>query len=351
MSPTRKFWLRAALVAAVTLFVATALIVPQWNSSLSGVLLSPRSQAWLANGWVELQAARMSVDVYVSDRNEWPTRLDALEVPVLGDVFELSLQPNEVVGTVRPLPQLDRSLHGRRVLYRWDPLTRDWSCRAGDPPLPPDYLPLNCRSEEDFSGATTRSLTALLVLSLLVLLVLGVLLLWRHPLIAPIQRDPARLKRMPLPLLRRIDTTLGWLQRRDATLAAAGVDPADWNEALGFAQLVEAQRAQRFALRALRSAHRAAAGIFLEMYINGLSAATCRCRWNVVWRGCRALTLTARSSCVEVEMLRRSFARLQLAYVLEKHGERFSFAVPLFARQFEAAEIPLLLAEELRQLA
>lgn len=249
MSPTRKFWLRAALVAAVTLFVGTALIVPQWNSSLSGVLVSPQSRAWLANGWVELQTARMSVNAYVSDRDEWPTRLDTLEVPALGDTFELSLQPNEIVGTVLPLPQLDRSLHGRRVLYRWDPQTRDWSCRAGDPPIPADYLPLNCRSEEDFSGGTTRSLTSLLVLSLLVLLVLGVLLLWRHPLVAPIQRDPARLKRMPLPLLRRIDTALGWLQRRDVTLAAAGVDPADWNEAIGFAQLDEAQRAQRFALR------------------------------------------------------------------------------------------------------
>lgn len=249
MSPTHKFWLRAALVAAVTLFVGTALIVPQWNSSLSGVLVSPQSRAWLANGWVELQVARMSVNTYVSDTDEWPTRLDAIEVPALGDIFELSLQPSEIVGTLRPLPQLDRGLHGRRVLYRWDPQTRDWSCRAGDPPIPADYLPLNCRSEEDFSGGTTRNLTSLLVLSLLVLLVLGVLLLWRHPLIAPIQRDPARLKRMPLSLLRRIDTALGWLQRRDVTLAAASVDPADWNEALGFAQLDEAQRAQRFALR------------------------------------------------------------------------------------------------------
>jgi hypothetical protein len=53
---------------------------------------------------------------------------------------------------------------------------------------------------------------------------------------------------------------------------------------------------------------------------------------------------------VDVETLRRSFSRLQLAYVLERQGEHFRFAVPLFARQFEAAEIPVLLSEELRQL-
>lgn len=249
MSPTRKFWLRAAAVAAVSLFVGTALILPQWNTSLSGVLVSPQSRAWLANGWSELQVARLSVNVYIADHGDWPARLDPPEAPASVQIFELSLQPNEIVGTVRPLPQLERSLHGRRVLYRWDPRTSDWSCHAGDPPIPADYLPLNCRSEQDFSGATTRGLASLLVLSLLVLLVLGVLLLWRHPLIAPIQRDPARLRRMPLALLRRIDTALGWLRRRDVTLAAAGVDPADWNEAVGFTRLGEAQRVQRFALR------------------------------------------------------------------------------------------------------
>ena len=56
-------------------------------------------------------------------------------------------------------------------------------------------------------------------------------------------------------------------------------------------------------------------------------------------------------AAIEVEAIRRAFARLQLAYVLDKHGERLFFAVPLFSRQFEAAEIPLLLSEELRQLA
>lgn len=249
MSPARTIWLRRLAVAAVALFVGSALLLPQWNPLLSRLTESPTNLAWLSNGWSELQTARMHVTVYASERDEWPSDLAEAGVQPLGEIFELSLQPNDLVATVRETPRLDRVLHGHRVILHWDPQSQLWSCRAGDPPIPERYLPVNCHSETSLVGNTTRWLAIVLVLSLLVLLALAVLLIWRHPLIAPIQREPARLRRLPLALLPRVDTALGWLQRREATLAAAGVAAADWQEALGYARLNPSARARLLALR------------------------------------------------------------------------------------------------------
>ncbi|MBL8298928.1 MAG: ATP-binding protein [Rhodanobacteraceae bacterium] len=249
MSSVSRIWLRRGLLIVATWFFGTALLMPHWNPLIGGFLTRPSDMSWLAQGWNELIVARLHVDEYVLDRGEWPALLQNVEVQPVGAVFELSLQPYEIVGTVRATPRLERSLHGLRVVYRWDPARRQWSCAGGDPPVPARYLPLNCRADQAFISDTSRWLVTVLVLCLLVLLVAGVLLVWRHPLIAPIQRDPARLRRMPLAQLPRIDTALGWLYRREATLAAAGVELADWREALRYPRLPPDTRAAALALR------------------------------------------------------------------------------------------------------
>lgn len=255
MSPGQRVWLRGVVIALAALFLGTALIAPYWNPLLSRVLVGPQDIAWISNGWSELQFARLRINEYAQDSGAWPARLEAVEVPAQGEIFALRLADDQLIATVRATPRIGRSLHGTQVVFHWDSRTQLWSCSAGDPPLPAPFLPANCRSEEDYAGTTTRWIGLLLGLCVLILAALALLLVWRHPLIAPIQREPARLKRMPLPLLPRIDRALGWLRRRDATLAAAGVEAADWKEALGYARRGDAQRAQMLALRvAARSA-------------------------------------------------------------------------------------------------
>jgi hypothetical protein len=51
------------------------------------------------------------------------------------------------------------------------------------------------------------------------------------------------------------------------------------------------------------------------------------------------------------DRLKTALARLRLAFVLRTDGERYAFAVPLFERQFERAELPLLLRQEIERLA
>lgn len=60
--------------------------------------------------------------------------------------------------------------------------------------------------------------------------------------------------------------------------------------------------------------------------------------------------LGRRGIAASAEAVRGAFARLQLAYVLQRQGEGYAFAVPLFAAQFHAQEVDALLERELAAL-
>lgn len=251
MTPRLRYALRLAAIVAATLFFGTALIAPQWNPLLAGwVVTRPQTAAWMAQGWSEVNLVRLHIHEYVLDNDEWPASLDALPVPLQGQVFDFSIaEPYVLVATVRDDPRVERAVRGGRVTFRYGQNGLQWQCSPGDPPLLSRYLPMNCRSDGDNSTDLTRWLFSLIVMGVLILLAAGLLLVWRHPLLAPVQRDPARLRRMPLHLLPRLDAALGWLRRRRDTLAAAGVSAADWKQALAFAALTDDRRADLLALR------------------------------------------------------------------------------------------------------
>lgn len=61
--------------------------------------------------------------------------------------------------------------------------------------------------------------------------------------------------------------------------------------------------------------------------------------------------LSSRQIAVAAEAVRGAFARLQLAYVVQRRNAGFAFAVPLFAAQFHAQEVDALLERELLALS
>ena len=60
--------------------------------------------------------------------------------------------------------------------------------------------------------------------------------------------------------------------------------------------------------------------------------------------------LHAQGAGIDIEDLRRSLARLQLAFVLRRNQEHYRFAVPLFERQFDSDELGLFIEQELQAL-
>ena len=251
MKPLYTTWLRRVALVLATLFFGTLFMAPQWNPLLRGSLVTtPQTAAQLFNGWNEIHTAKMLLNVYVSDTGEWPQDLAVSGIRTEGQVFALSsTTPYELVATVQAQAPLSSNLRGQRVVLRLDADRLQWDCAPGDPPIPSRYLPMTCRIDGDNSTDMTRWLSVVLAAAVLILLACAMLLLWRHPLIAPLQRDPARLRRTPLAQLPRIDRVLGWLRRRDDTLAAARVEPGDWRDALAFAALPAAAQADMLALR------------------------------------------------------------------------------------------------------
>jgi hypothetical protein len=247
-------WLRYALVAVALLLIGVPLAMRQWYPAASAgkqAVADPRTAAILANGWSELVPLRMHLNMYTSENGEWPRDLAVLDVPLSGKVFDVTSSADyEIVATVRPNVRYAEALGGLRVVHRLNPKTLNWDCMPGSPPLPESYLPLNCHAPLPPPVDTTaRWLTLIVLGGVAIVIGLGLLLVLRHPLIAPIQRDPSRLLRQPIGALARIDRALGLLRRRDDTLAAARVQPADWRDAIGYAALAAEQRAAMLALR------------------------------------------------------------------------------------------------------
>jgi hypothetical protein len=52
----------------------------------------------------------------------------------------------------------------------------------------------------------------------------------------------------------------------------------------------------------------------------------------------------------DLEQLRQSLDRLELAFILQRHGEHYTFCVPLFTKIVQAQEPQLSLQDELRRV-
>jgi hypothetical protein len=244
-------WKRKLVIIVVTVIIGGVLLTPyptHWINAWQS--RGPMTTAIVANAMNEIVGLRLRLNVYIAERDEWPKDLAELDYPLAGSVFEVtSTQPYELVATVRDDADVVRGARGKRLVYRVDPKTLTWACSAGSPPLPAPYLPPGCSTDEPPLDPAGQFLTSIIIACLGILVGLGLLVVVRHPLIAPIQRDPSRIRRLPVAMLARVDRVLRLVGRRDATLAAARVQEADWRDAVGYAAQPAAARAALLALR------------------------------------------------------------------------------------------------------
>ena len=240
---------RAIIIAAVTLFVGSALMVPGLNPVTRGwVLGGMETASILGAGWGELNYTRQLAAEHVQVYGTWPETLSEFGGWRQGGIFDIqSPQAYVLEARLKPVGNLDADMVGTGVVFTIDPDTLRWSCRGAEPPLPGRYLPDDCREPGYWTTATW--LSAIAIGALVVVLALGIWMLVNNPLIGPLQRDPQRLKRLPVDQLHRADRALGWLRRRRLTLRAARVTQADWQDALKYTRLDVPGRCALLALR------------------------------------------------------------------------------------------------------
>jgi hypothetical protein len=236
------------MVALATLFFGSALITPQLNPITRPFLAyDAESASYLAGALGDLALLRHRTEEYVGQEGRWPTDLaDTGHLLQAGYFAYRSPAPYQIEATLL-VSGLDTPIKGAQLVVTYDPATGQWRCRPGATPLPSRYTPANCRDAPPSDPMTV--LWGLLLACVLAFLVVAALVLFRHPLIAPIQRTPRRLLRMPIDDLPRIDRLLRGTLRRRAVLGAARVRDDDWHDALRVAGADAVARDRRFAPR------------------------------------------------------------------------------------------------------
>ena len=236
-----KAVVRAVLIGAVTLFVASALLTPQLNPVTRDAVLGAENAGVV---WGELVQWRVAMMQAHNELDGWPEDIRPYAPPIGNPQLRVSSpRPYVLQADIAENPALGK-LAGTQVVVQLKPGTTTWSCRPGRPPIPSGYLPINCLEgqPDDFAPvpASERDpfdgLRKLIYWCAAIFAVGAVVWVARHPLLGPAQLQPARLRRTPLGRLPRLDRLLGWTGRREATLLAADIRLVDWRRAVQCAQ-------------------------------------------------------------------------------------------------------------------
>lgn len=236
-----KAVVRAVLIAAVTLFVASALLTPQLNPVTRDAVRAAESAGAV---WGELVQWRVAMMQAHNELDAWPEDIHLYAPPIGNPQLRVSSpRPYVLQADIAANPDLGK-LAGTQVLVQLQPGTTTWSCRPGRPPIPAGYLPINCLEgqADDFAPVPAPErdpfggLRQLIYWCAAIFAAGAMLRVARHPLLGPAQLRPARLRRTPLARLPRLDRLLAWTGRRESTLLAAGIRPVDWRRAVQCAQ-------------------------------------------------------------------------------------------------------------------
>lgn len=236
-----KAVVRAVLIAAVTLFVASALLTPQLNPVTRDAVRAAESAGAV---WGELVQWRVAMMQAHNELDAWPEDIHQYAPPIGNPQLRVtSPRPYVLQADIAANPDLGK-LAGTQVLVQLQPGTTTWSCRPGRPPIPSGYLPINCLEgqADDFAPVPAPErdpfggLRQLIYWCAAIFAAGAVLWVARHPLLGPAQLRPARLRRTPLARLPRLDRLLAWTGRRESTLLAADIRPEDWRRAVQCAQ-------------------------------------------------------------------------------------------------------------------
>lgn len=232
---------RTGLLAVVGLFIFTAVLMPLYNPLTRGTALATAS---MHNVWAEANVWRIVLHEAVQVDGTWPDNLEALGLPP-GQLIEVrSPRPYWLEVNLRDLDILGNQA-GKQLLLQLSDKGMSWSCHRGEPPLAERYIPLNCRAPDGLVGQMPGSQAGWywLVICLLLGVIAALYLLFSHPLILPIQRQPTRIHRLPIDQLGNVDRILRLLGRRQSVLQMAAVLPNQWQKALEYGRTSAGSRA------------------------------------------------------------------------------------------------------------
>jgi len=239
---------RLIIIASVTFLLVSAVLAPRLNPFTRDAALGNEA---FEQFFGEMAAWRTAMMEAQQIEGHWPDDIQAFAPAIGHPVLKVvSPQPQRLLMTVEDRAELG-DLAGKQVIVDMPPRSSEWSCRPGDPPVPERYLKSFCletAAQTSADSPLVENLRWLMIICVLLFVIAALLLLFRHPLLGPVQLRPKRLLELPPADLPRVDRLLGLLGRRQATLRAAGIDASNWQQALAYVGAEAEQRAQALAL-------------------------------------------------------------------------------------------------------
>lgn len=244
-------WPWLLLAAFIVWFVGTALIAPHSNPLLRLLFLRNVEMAsMMSRGLNQVAYAKYTLVEYAEVHERWPVDVREWAEPDPDGAFEFDTrEPWVLKASVSPRSATRTGIHGHILTFHYDRKTQRWRCEPGETALPAQWAPIDCRSVQDDVG-WSRTQWLLLVVGALLAALLAALawLFHRNPMLAMLQRDPKRIRDVPLDDLHALDQALVWLRRRGAVLRAGGVTLDAWRHALAFDRALPEQKARILAL-------------------------------------------------------------------------------------------------------
>ena len=241
-------WWRLLVIVVISYLLISAVLVPYLNPFTRALYFSNAEETTLVTAALsEIRAAQSLLsDALPMGPDENPLEKMGFGNDRTNFTLLEPVPPNQFRARLRRMGFLDEALLASELTLTMDPGSRRWTCEVQGA-WPDRLLPEICRREPLTDPITILSWA--LGLSIATILVLGGILWFANPLVRPIQRDPARLLRIPAPELPRLNRVLGLLRRRDTLLNLAGVDVQDWSEAASYMDQRPARRSELLALR------------------------------------------------------------------------------------------------------
>lgn len=241
--------LRLLVIAVTTWLLGSALFAPSLNPLLSqGMHRDAEFATMMGINLSHIATLRMDVADYQRKHGRWPENAAAVYQPDDNGLLRIDMpEPLVLRLTMSNGFPPESGLRDTRLRLHFDPATGAWTCLPDTPPLPSKWLPQECRAAGGWSHV--EILLAVLIACIAALVAILLLLAFADPQLASLRRQPRLLRRLPIAQLPRLDRQLGWLRRRDSSLAAAGVAIDDWREALAYTRADADARAQLLALR------------------------------------------------------------------------------------------------------
>ncbi len=243
--------LLAVLLIVLAVWFFGGLLLRFWLSPILGfgTARDVELASMMGLNWTEMVLARSDAEAYFRSHQQWPANARAIDRPDDNGLLRIDMPQSLVLrfGMSKGFPD-SSGLRDARLRMTYDAKTGDWQCQNDSPPLPRRWLRSECLPERG-SWTALEWLTSILLIAVIALIVLLALLAFADPRLAGLRKQPRRLRRQPIKDLARLHRQLGWLRRRQASLAAAEIAPADWHEALAYAHADADARAQLLALR------------------------------------------------------------------------------------------------------